>query len=106
MKPNHRKAPRTCRDAGTLRQLQEAMTLVTRSRRCSGDRLRRVGKDMTTAFVLSGGASLGAIEVGMLLGLAEAECLQPGPATEGSRRARTTRATPRRRRTCCGCRRR
>lgn len=28
---------------------------------------------MTTAFVLSGGASLGAIQVGMLLGLAEAE---------------------------------
>jgi NTE family protein len=28
---------------------------------------------MTTAFVLSGGASLGAVQVGMLLGLAEAE---------------------------------
>jgi hypothetical protein len=28
------------------------MTLVTRSRGCSGDRLPRVGKDMTTALVL------------------------------------------------------
>jgi NTE family protein len=28
---------------------------------------------MTTAFVLSGGASLGAVQVGMLLGLAEAD---------------------------------
>src|ERR1700758_607252 len=47
MKPNHPKAPRRCRDAGTLRQLQETMTLKPPRRTVTA---RKLGHDVEMAW--------------------------------------------------------